>query len=217
MVLRLSLMERKGKNCRIKQEEKWNWESVSVGPHLRSPEVGITFLSYPELGSRNQALLPCQSMRVGCHRRDITLPTKVHLVKVTVFPVVIYRCESWTMKKAEHWKIDAFKLWCWRRCLRVPWTASRSNQSILKEINSEYSLEGLMLKLKLQHFGHLMARQLTEKTLIVGKTEGRRRGLQRMRWSESITDSMPTGLSKLQETVKDRVAWRAAVHGVAKK
>ena len=145
------------------------------------------------------------------------MPTKVHLAKAMVSPVVMYGYESWTIKKAEHQRIDAFELWCWRRLSKAPWTSRRSNQSILKEISPEYSLKGLMLKLKLQYFGHLMQRtDSLEKTLMLGKTEGRRRGQQRMRWLDGISDSMDLSLGKLQLLVTDREAWRAVLHGIAK-
>ena len=149
---------------------------------------------------------------------DITLPTKVHLVKAMVFPVVMYGCESWTIKRAEHQRIDAFELWYWRRLLRVPWTTRRSNKSILKEISPRCSLEGLMLKLKLQYFGHLMQRADSfEKTLMLGKIEGkRRRGQQRMKWLDGITSSMDMSLGRIRELVLDREAWHAAAQGVTK-
>ena len=149
--------------------------------------------------------------------RDITLQTKVHLVKAIVFPVVIYGCESWTIKQAEHRRIDAFELWCWRRLLRVPWTARKSNQSTLKEISPGCSLERLILRLKLQYFGHLMRRtDSCEKTLMLGKIESSRRGLQRMRWLDGITELIDMGLGGLRVLVMDREAWHAVIHGVAK-
>ena len=150
--------------------------------------------------------------------RDITLQTKIHLVKAMVFPIIMYGCESWTIKKAEHERTDAFELWCWRRLLRVPWTARRSNQSILKEISPGYSLEELMLKLKFQYFGHLMQRLNSfEKTQMLGEIENkRRRGRQRMRWLDGITDSIDVSLSELRELVMDRESWHGVIHGVAK-
>ena len=196
------------------QPRLWSNITILFSWALKSLQMMTAAMNLRHLLLRRKTMTHLDSILKS---KDITLLTKVCLVKAMVFPVVMYGCESWTIKKAEHQRIDAFELWCWRRLLRVPWTVRRSNQSILKEISPEYSLEGLMLKLRLQYFGHLMGRtDSLEKTLILGMIEGRRRGQQRMRCLDGITGSMDVSLSKLQEVVIGREAWHAVVHGVTK-